>query len=175
LALSSLSTLKSRLGTTSLLFTYSDRSFGANDFYGALDPQWERTKNWFASGHQNLGDKTEINFAFQKHTDLYVYIRDDPSYYTNHHTDESWQGNLRMHENLPLHGVLSYGVEGLGESIHSSNLGIHSRGRGSCYVFYDLRSVRRYSLSGVAVVRAGKVTGALPGVALRGPGYEPVN
>jgi len=43
--------------------------------------------------------------------------------------------------------VLSYGVEGLGESIHSSNLGIHSRDRGSGYVFHDLRSVRRYSLS----------------------------
>ena len=80
LALSSLSTLKSRLGATSLLFAYSDRPFGANDFYGALQQQWERTKNWFASGHQNLGDKTEANFAFRKHTDLYVYIRDDPSF-----------------------------------------------------------------------------------------------
>jgi iron complex outermembrane receptor protein len=147
LAVSSLSTLKSRLGATSLLFAYSDRPFGANDFYGAAEPQWERTKTWFASGHQNLGDKTEANFAFRKHTDLYVYIRDDPSYYTNWHTDESWQGNLRRHDNLPLHGVLSYGVEGLAESIHSTNLGIHSRERGSGYVFYDLRSLRRYSLS----------------------------
>ena len=112
-----------------------------------LKPQWERTKTWFASAHQDLGEKTEANFAFRKHTDLYVYIRDDPSYYTNWHTDESWQGNLRRHDNLPLHGVLSYGVEGLAESIHSTNLGIHSRERGSGYVFYDLRSVRRYSLS----------------------------
>ncbi len=147
LALSSLSTLKSRLGASSAHFLRSDRPFGANDFYGALEQQWERTKTWFASGHQNLGDKTEANFAFRKHTDLYVYIRDDPSYYTNWHTDESWQGNLRRHDNLPLHGVLSYGVEGLAESVHSTNLGIHSRERGSGYVFYDLRSVRRYSLS----------------------------
>lgn len=147
LALSSLTTLKSRLGMTSLLFAYSDRPFGANDFYGAPEQQWERTKSWFASGHQNLGDKTEANFAFRKHTDLYVYIRDDPSVYTNWHTDESWQGNLRRHDNLPLHGVLSYGVEGLAESVRSTNLGVHSRQRGSGYVFYDLRSVRRYSLS----------------------------
>lgn len=147
LTLSSLTTLKSRLGATSLLFAYSDRPFGANDFYGALQQQWERTKNWFASGHQNLGDKTEASFAFRKHTDLYVYIRDDPSYYTNWHTDESWQGNLRRHDNLPLHGVLSYGVEGLAETVQSTNLGSHSRERGSGYLFYDLRSVRRYSLS----------------------------
>jgi iron complex outermembrane receptor protein len=76
-----------------------------------------------------------------------VYIRDDPAFYTNHHTDDSWQGNIRRHDNLPLHGVLSYGVEGLAESIDSSNLGIHSRTRGSGYVFYDLRSLRRFSLS----------------------------
>ncbi len=147
LALSSLSTLKSRLGATGLLFAYSDRPFGANDFYGTLAPQWERTKTWFASAHQDLGDKTEANFAFRKHTDLYVYIRDNPALYTNHHTDESWQGNLRRHDKLPLHGVLSYGAEGLAESIVSTNLGIHSRARGSGYVFYDLRSVRRFSLS----------------------------
>jgi iron complex outermembrane recepter protein len=147
LSLSSLSTLKSRLGATSLLFAYSDRPFGANDFYGSPEPQWERTKNWFASGHQDLGSKTEANFAFRKHTDLYVYIRDDPSYYTNWHTDESWQGNVRRHDNLPLHAVLSYGGEGLVETIHSTNLGNHDRARGAGYVFYDLRSVRRYSLS----------------------------
>ncbi len=147
LSLGSLTTLKSRLGATSLLWAYSDRPFGANDFYGAPQQQWERTKNWFASGHQNLGDKTEVNFAFRRHTDLYVYIRDNPSFYTNRHTDESWQGNLRRHDDLPLHGVISYGVEGLAESVDSSNLGVHSRERGSGYVFYDLRSVRRYSLS----------------------------
>jgi iron complex outermembrane receptor protein len=147
LALSSLSTLHSWLGSTSLLFAYSDRPFGANDFYGSAEPQWERTKTWFASGHQNLGDKTEANFAWRKHTDLYVYIRDDPSYYTNWHTDQSWQGNVRRHDNLPLHGVLSYGMEGLVETIDSTNLGIHDRARGSAYVFYDLRSLRRYSLS----------------------------
>jgi iron complex outermembrane receptor protein len=147
LALSSLSTLKSWLGATSLLFAYSDRPFGANDFYGSSEPQWERTKTWFASAHQDLGERTEANFAYRKHTDLYVYIRDNPSIYTNWHTDESWQGNLRRHDNLPLHAVLSYGVEGLAERVDSTNLGIHSRERGSGYVFYDLRSVRRYSLS----------------------------
>ncbi|HVV44374.1 MAG TPA: TonB-dependent receptor [Bryobacteraceae bacterium] len=147
LAVSSQTALKSRLGATTLLFAYSDRPFGANNFYDSPQPQWERTKTWFASGHQDLGDKTEADFAYRKHTDLYVYIRDNPSFYTNWHTDQSWQGSLRRHDNLPLHGVLSYGVEGLAESIESTNLGDHSRARGSGYVFYDLRSVRRYSLS----------------------------
>jgi iron complex outermembrane receptor protein len=147
LTLGSLSTFKSLLGATSILLAYADRPFGANDFYGAIAPQWERTKTWFASAHQDLGDKTEANFAYRKHTDLYVYIRDDPALYTNHHLEQTWQGNLRRHEKLPLHGVLSYGLEGLAESIDSTNLGTHSRARGSGYVFYDLRSVRRFSLS----------------------------
>ena len=144
---SSLSTLHSRLGATSVLLGYSDRPFGANNFYGSTEPQWERTKNWFASAHQDLGAKTEVNFAYRKHTDLYVFIRDNPSFYTNWHTDESWQGNIRRHDNLPLHGVLSYGAEGLGETVHSTNLGDHDRARGAGYVFYDLRSVKRYSVS----------------------------
>jgi iron complex outermembrane recepter protein len=147
LALSSLSTLKTRLGATSLLFAWSDRPFGANDFYGVAQPEWERVKTWFASAHQDIGSKTEANFAYRKHTDLYVYIRDNPSFFTNWHTDESWQGSLRRHDNLPLHGVISYGVEGLAETVNSTNLGVHDRKRGSGYVFYDLRSVRRYSLS----------------------------
>jgi iron complex outermembrane recepter protein len=144
---SSLSTFTSKLGASSVLLAYSDRPFGANNFYGVVAPQWERTKTWFASGHQDLGRNTEANFAYRKHTDLYVYIRDNPALYTNHHSVESWEGNLRRHDNLPFHGVLSYGVEGLAESIVSTNLGVHSRTRGSGYVFYDLRSARRFSLS----------------------------
>jgi len=147
LSLGSLSTLKSRLGATSLLFAYSDRPFGADNFYGVEEPQWERVKTWFGSVHQNLGPKTEASFAFRKHTDLYVYIRDNPSFFSNRHTDESWQGNVRRHDNLPLHAVISYGLEGLSESVNSTNLLAHSRKRGSGYIFYDLRSVRRYSLS----------------------------
>jgi iron complex outermembrane recepter protein len=146
LALSSLTSLKSRLGSTSLLFAYSDRPYGAAQFYGNY-PSWERTKTWFTSAHQDIGDKTEASFAFRRHTDLFVLFRDNPAIYTNRHEAESWQGDLRRHDNLPLHGVISYGVEGLAESVYSNNLGSHSRKRASGYAFYDLRAVRRYSLS----------------------------
>jgi iron complex outermembrane receptor protein len=147
LALSSLTSLRSRLGATSLLFAYSDRPFGADNFYGSPHPQWERTKTWFASAHQDFGDKTTASFAYRKHTDLYVYLRYDPAFYTNWHTDQSWQGDLRRRDRLHLNGTVSYGVEGLGENVRSTNLGVHSRARGSAYMFYDLRSIRRYSLS----------------------------
>jgi iron complex outermembrane receptor protein len=146
LSLGSLSTLKSKLGATSLLFAYSDRPYGANQFYGPY-PSWERIKTWFASVHQNLGDKTEANFAYRRHTDLFVLFRYSPAIYLNRHLLDDWQGSLRRHDNLPHHAVLSYGAEGLSESISSTNLGIHSRTRGSAYAVYDIRFARRFSLS----------------------------
>ena len=146
LSLSSLSTARSKLGAGSLLLAYSDKPYGADQFYGNY-PSWERIKTWFASAHQDLGDNTEASFAFRRHTDLFVLVRYAPQIYTNRHLLDSWQGDLRRHDKLPLHAVLSYGAEGFSEAIDSTNLGVRSRTRGSGYLFYDLRSVRRFSLS----------------------------
>jgi iron complex outermembrane receptor protein len=146
LSLGSLSTLKSKLGATSVLLAYSDRPYGANRFYGTY-PSWERIKTWFTSVHQNLGDKTEANFAYRRHTDLFVLFRYAPQIYTNRHLLNDWQGSLRRHDNLPHHAILSYGAEGLSESISSTNLGIHIRARGSAYAVYELRFAKRFSLS----------------------------
>jgi outer membrane receptor protein involved in Fe transport len=146
LAFSSLTAFRDSLGPGSILLALSDRPYGADQFYGDF-PSWERIKTWFAAAHQNIGKKTEASFAYRRHTDLFVLYRDDPALYTNRHALESWQGDLRRTDNLPWRSTLSYGGEGLGESIHSTNLGDRRRTRGSGYVFYDLRSARRYSLS----------------------------
>lgn len=146
LAISSLTNATTRLGSSSALLAYSDRPYGANLFYGNY-PSWERDKTWFASGHQDLGESTEASFAFRRHTDLFVLFRYSPQIYTNRHAVESWQGDLRRHDRLPFHATLSYGLEGLAESITSTNLGVHSRKRGAGYVMYDIRSARRFSLT----------------------------
>ena len=146
LSFGSLTSMKSSLGLTSVLLAYSDRPYGANLFYGPY-PSWERIKSWLASVHQNLGTKTEVNFAFRRHTDLFVLFRDAPQIYLNRHLDDSWQGSIRRHDDLPRHAILSYGAEGLGESISSTNLGVHSRTRGSAYTIYDLRFAKRFSFS----------------------------
>jgi iron complex outermembrane receptor protein len=146
LSLGSLSLLKSKLGATSVLLAYADRPYGADQFYGPY-PSWERIKTWFTSVHQNLGNKTEANFAYRRHTDLFVLFRFAPQIYTNRHIEDTWQGSLRRHDNLPLHAVLTYGAEGLSESINSTNLGMHSRTRGSAYAIYDLRFAKRFSFS----------------------------
>jgi iron complex outermembrane receptor protein len=147
LSFGSLTTAKSALGATSLLLAYSDKPYGADQFYAPY-PSWERIKTWFLSAHQNFGSKTEANFAFRRHSDLFVLYRYEPQRYpANRHLADDWQGSLRRHDNLPYHATLSYGVEGLSGSIDSTNLGIRSRTRGSAYAVYELRFAKRYSIS----------------------------
>jgi len=139
--------ISSRLGVSDLLFASSDRSFGANQFYGAYN-SWERTKGWFASGRQQLGSRTEAAFGYRRHTDEFVLLRSDPSVYENNHIDGSWQASLRHTIPVATSSVLLFGLESDGDSIRSSNLGQHARNRGAGYVDLDLKpATRRWNLS----------------------------
>jgi iron complex outermembrane receptor protein len=136
-----------RLGITDLLFASSDRSFGANQFYGDY-PSWERTKGWFASARQELGSQIVAAFGYRRHTDEFVLFRDDPAIYENNHLDGSWQGSLRETLAVYKDSVLLMGLEADGDSIRSNNLGLHARNRGAGYVDLDLRPAKqRWSLS----------------------------
>ncbi len=137
----------SRLGVTDVLFSGSDRSFGANQFYGQYN-SWERTKGWFASVRQELGSQTVAAFGYRRHTDEFVLLRHNPTFYENNHIDGSWQGSLRRTENLGKRSVMLMGLEADGDSIDSNNLGLHARNRGAGYVDFDLRPAKsRWSLS----------------------------
>ena len=146
----------SRLGVTDLLVASSDRSFGANQFYGAYN-SWERTKGWFASACQELGAHTVAAFGYRRHTDEYILARNNPSPYENNHIDGSWQASLRHTINLPAGALLLAGLEADGDSIRSFNfsggvtsfaLGIHARNRGAGYVDLDWNPPnRRWNLS----------------------------
>ena len=152
----------SRLGVSDLLFASSDRSFGANQFYGAYN-SWERTKGWFASARQELGNHTVAAFGYRRHTDDFVLWRNDPAAYENNHIDGSWQGSVRGTLTLHDESALLIGFEADGDSINSFNfsnlnpsdviersfaLGVHARNRGAGYVDLDLRPTKqRWSLS----------------------------
>lgn len=137
----------SRLGVTDLLAAVSDKSFGANQFYGPYE-SWERTKGWFASARQELGSRTEAAFGYRRHTDEFVLLRDDPAVYENNHIDGSWQASLRHTVPVASTSVVLLGLEEDGDSIHSNNLGLHARNRGAGYVDLDLRPAKkRWNLS----------------------------
>ena len=133
-------------GATDLTLAYMDHPFGANQFYGNY-PSWEDTKTWFLAAQQAIGKKTTASFAYRRHSDLFVLIRDNPAVYTNHHHDESYQAAVRRNEDVASNIEVHYGVEGLHESIVSNNLGDHSRSRGSAYVAVDFRALKRFSFS----------------------------
>jgi iron complex outermembrane receptor protein len=144
---SSESWVSSRLGICDLLFAASDRSFGANQFYGPYN-SWERTKGWFASGRQELGSRTVAAFGYRRHTDEFVLLRNAPSVYENNHIDGSWQASVRHTFPVATSSVLLVGLESDGDSIHSNNLGLHARNRGAGYVDIDLRPAKeRWNLS----------------------------
>jgi len=144
---SSESWVGSRLGISDLLFAASDRSFGANQFYGPYN-SWERTKGWFASGRQELGSRTQAAFGYRRHTDEFILLRNKPSVYENNHIDGSWQASVRHTLPIATNSALLLGLESDGDSIRSNNLGVHARNRGSGYVDLDLRpSKSRWNLS----------------------------
>lgn len=136
----------SAIGQTDVLFGGSDRPFGADQFYGDF-PSWERTKNWFASAVQDLGQQTSASFGYRRHSDEFVLFRDDPSIYENNHIDQSWQAALRRHDSIRDNSTLSYGAEAQGDGIQSNNLGGHARNREALYANLDFRALHRFSLS----------------------------
>lgn len=131
---------------TSILLGLNDRPFGAEQFYGNFN-SWERTKSWFAGIRQGIGERTEASFAYRRHTDLFVLYRDRPQVYTNRHIVETYQGALRRSDSFVAGGRLHYGAEVIGDRIDSNNLGRHSRARSAFYVAYDVRALKRFSLT----------------------------
>jgi iron complex outermembrane receptor protein len=159
---SSESWVSSRLGISDLLIAVSDRSFGANQFYGPYN-SWERTKGWFASGRQEFGSRTVAAFGYRRHTDEFVLLRNDPSVYENNHIDGSWQASLRHTLPIANSSVLLFGLESDGDSIHSNNLGLHAENRGSGYVDLDLLPAKsRWNFS--AGLREELLSGGLQSV-----------
>jgi outer membrane cobalamin receptor len=145
-ALASETWLTLKPGTTDILLAASDRPYGANLFYGPYD-SWERTKGWFASIQQQLGQRTAASFGYRRHSDLFVLFADQPAIYENNHITTSYEGALRRADNLGANKTLSYGLEADGDTIHSNSLGEHARNQGAGYANLSLRALRRFSLS----------------------------
>jgi len=144
--LSNESWFTSKPGTTDILLGTSDRPYGANQFYGEY-PSWERTKGWFGSVQQQLGEKTAASFGYLRHTDLFVLFDGQPSIYENNHIATNWEGALRRVDELGRNSTLSYGLEGDGDQIDSTNLGRHGRNQEAGYANLNLRALGRFALT----------------------------
>jgi outer membrane cobalamin receptor len=145
-ALSSETRFTTAIGDTDVLLAGSDRPFGANQFYGTF-PSWERTKSWFGSVSQELGDNTNLAFAYRRHSDVFVLVRDNPALYENNHVSQSWQAAARRRSTFRSNSTVAYGLDMDGDIIDSNNLGRHARNRGAGYVNVDLQALHRLFLS----------------------------
>jgi iron complex outermembrane receptor protein len=135
-------------GDSDVLLGGSDRSFGANQFYGNYN-SWERTKEWFAGVNQQIDPLTEAVLAYRRHSDLFVLLANDPAYYKNQYDDYSWQGELRRSNDLPWKGAaIYYGLDANADEIKSTNLGDHGRNRGAGYADFELKGKRWGTVSG---------------------------
>ncbi len=146
LALDSFVTLAKPLAPTEILLGASDRPYGANLFYGPYESN-ERTKSWFAALRQSLPAGFFADFAFRRHTDLFVLEVFDPALYENNHVDSLWQADLRRSQPVAHHFDLAYGLEADGDAIRSSNLGRHVRNQGAGYANISFHSLKRLTLS----------------------------
>src|SRR5579883_736600 len=129
---------------TDVTLAYDDKPYGANQFYGPYN-SWERTKSWFAAIRQKIGKNTEVSFAYRRHTDLFVLLRNNPQVYTNRHEVEGYQAALRRRKELRKNLTLSYGGEAFRDQIESNNLGDHQRNYGAAYAAVDMRALNRFS------------------------------
>ena len=125
---------------------HNDRPFGANQFYGPYD-SWEHTNTYFAGAKQDLGKSTQVSFAYRHHRDRFVLFRENPVYYQNLHALQSFQAALRRRQWISKNTHFFYGAEGYSDSIHSTNLGDHTRGRVAAYAALDARALRRFSFN----------------------------
>lgn len=104
---------------------YADRQFGAPDFYAPY-PSWEHTRTFFTAARWNRrvreGFNLEPRFAYRRHEDEFVLLRDDPEVYTNDHVTHRYAGELRGIATLGETHALAMGVEGVYEDIRSTGV-----------------------------------------------------
>jgi len=145
LAASAESFLDAPWGPAAVLVAYNDRPFGADGFYGAF-PSWEKTGTRLLAASQTLGEH-RLRLSYRRHRDHYVLYRDRPEVFQNFHTAGVWNGAWSFRRALSSKVDFTAGLEGLTESIESTNLGEHRRSRGSALVVFETRPLPRLTLT----------------------------
>jgi iron complex outermembrane receptor protein len=123
-------------GPVTLGLGWAQRDFGAFSFYGTAYPNQQestRTRTATLAGSLALGGFTLSPAVFVRaHHDDFVLDRANPAFYENLHDDVTTTARLAA-SRAALGGSFALGAEGTRESIASTNLGDHARGRGALF------------------------------------------
>ena len=131
--------LKLNDGSLSLQAGFSEKKFGANGFYASPTAinQYEETQASVVSlQYQQRFDKLSVNSSvyWRRGQDMYLFIRQNPSYYRNMHIGNNVGGTVNATYESSL-GTTGIGVDYRKEFLVSSNLG--DRERDVTQVFFD--------------------------------------
>jgi len=110
---------------------YTDRKFGANGFYAneAFTEQYEEVTTTFVSATTLLtsGNITiRPRLSYRNNVDHYVFLRDNPAFFMNEHTGNTYNGELHVSHTNKL-GVTGLGIDASRETLVSNNLGDRRR------------------------------------------------
>ncbi len=114
-----------------ILFSNSDRKFGANGFYASPEArdQYEETNGSllnFKLRKKRENISTESSLYWRRHEDTYIYIRDNPSIYKNDHISHKlgFQNNISIFSDIGITGI---GIDLSNTWLSSNNLGERNR------------------------------------------------
>lgn len=110
---------------------FTERKFGANGFYANeafVDQYEEVTTSYAALTTTFVTDKLAITprLSWRHNVDHYVFLRDDPSFFMNSHTGNTYNGELHASYSNGL-GLTGAGLDISNETLVSNNLGDRSR------------------------------------------------
>ena len=131
--------LKLNEGSLSLQAGFSEKKFGANGFYASPTAinQYEETQASVVSlQYQQKFNHLSVNSSvyWRRGQDMYLFIRENPSYYRNMHIGNNVGGTVNATYESSL-GTTGIGVDYRKEYLVSSNLG--DRNRDVTQVFFD--------------------------------------
>ncbi|WP_027384950.1 TonB-dependent receptor plug domain-containing protein [Epilithonimonas caeni] len=131
--------LKLNDGSVSLQAGFSEKKFGANGFYASPTAinQYEETQASVVSlQYQQKFNNLSVNSSvyWRRGQDMYLFIRQNPSYYRNMHIGNNVGGTVNGTYESSI-GITSVGIDYRKEFLTSSNLG--ERKRDVTQVFFD--------------------------------------
>jgi len=110
---------------------FTEREFGANGFYAneAFVDQYEEVRTGFVSASTSFisGDFIiKPRLSWRTNNDQYVFLRQNPSFFMNEHTSNSYIGELHTSYTSKA-GVTGFGIDLARETLVSNNLGERDR------------------------------------------------
>jgi len=128
-SISSNNTVELPFGTYSVFGGYTNKAFGAFNFYGP-SPSKEWTETTFFSATTKITLPSSIiqpKFSYRRHYDKFMYDLRTPEKFVNINTTNSYNGELQSIIQAYESISLIVGVEGNSEDITSTNLKNHQR------------------------------------------------